>query len=102
MKKIYYNPAELPVAVRLQSSLLGVNKEYECHTGEGPVWMDELFKLAATTTFDKVEVKLSAHNEAYYRDKTTLQKVQLEGWISLKDYKNGGGYLNDKTGLLRL
>lgn len=97
MKKLFYNPSELPVAARLESSLLGVHKEYECYNGEGPVWMDELFRLAATTTFDKVEVKLTAHNQAYYRDsKNPLEQVPVEGWVSLKDYKDGGGYLKDR------
>lgn len=98
MKKLFYNPSELPVAVRIESSLLGVHKEYECHTGEGPVWLDELFKLAATDSFDKVEVKLTPHNQAYYRDsKNSLEQVPVDGWISLKNFKNGGGYLKDRT-----
>lgn len=65
--------------------------------------MEELFKLAATDSFDIVEVKLTPHNQAYYRDsKNPLEQVPVEGWISLKDYKNGDDYLKDKTGLNRL
>ena len=45
MKKLFYNPIEHPVAVKLESKVLGVNKQYEPYTGEGPVGMDELFKL---------------------------------------------------------
>ena len=98
MKKLFYNPSELPIAVRLKSSILGVNKEYECHTGEGPVWMEELFRLAATDSFEIVEVNLTPHNQAYYRDsKNPLEQVPVEGWISLKGYKNGGAYLKDRT-----
>lgn len=88
----------MPVAVILQSKILGVSKEYQCHTGEGPVWMDELFKLAATNSFEKVEVLLSSNNQAYYRNsKNPFEKIPVDGWISLKDYKNGGGYANDKS-----
>jgi len=103
MKKLFYNPIEHPVAVKLESEVLGVNKQYEPNASEGPGSMDELFKLAATDSFDKVEVKLTVHNQAYYRDtKYPLEQVPVDGWISLKDYKNGGGYLKDRTGLNRL
>lgn len=103
MKKLFYNPIEHPVAVKLESKVLGVNKQYEPNAGEGPGSMDELFKLAATDSFDKVEVKLTSHNQAYYRDsKNPLMQVSVNGWISLKDYKNGCGYLKDRTGLSRL
>ena len=98
MKKIFYNPIEHPVAIKLESKVLGVNKQYEPYTGEGSIVMEELFKLAATDSFDKVEVKLTVHNQAYYRDsKNPLEQVPVEGWISLKDYMNGGGYLKDRT-----
>lgn len=98
MKKLFYNPIEHPVAVKLVSKVLGVNKQYELQTCEGPIGMEELFKLAATDSFDNVEVKLTPHNQAYYRDsKNPFEQVPVEGWISLKDYKNGGGYLKDRT-----
>ena len=85
MKKLFYNPIEHPIAVKLESKALGVNKQYEPNAGEGPGSMDELFKLAATDSFDKVEVKLTAHNQAYYRDsKNPLEQIPVEGWISLK------------------
>ena len=103
MKKLFYNSIEHPVAIKLESKILGVNKQYEPNVVGGPVSMEELFKLAATDSFDKVEVKLTAHNQAYYRDsKNPLEQVPVEGWISLKDYKNGGGYLKDRIGLNRL
>lgn len=92
MKKLFYNPIEHPVAVKLESRVLGVNKEYEPNAGGGPGSIDELFKLAATDSFDTVEVKFTAHNQAYYRDsKNPFEQVPVEGWVSLKDYKNGGG-----------
>lgn len=98
MKKLFYNPKEHPVVVKLESRVLGVNKQYEPNAGEGPSSMDELFKLASTDSFDKVEVKLTPHNQAYYRDtKNPLEQVPVDGWISLKDYKNGGGYMKDRT-----
>ncbi len=98
MKKLFFNPIEHPVAVKLESKILGVSKQYEPNAGGGPVSMEELFKLAATDSFDKVEVKLTVHNQAYYCDsKNPLEQVPVEGWISLKDYMNGGGYLKDRT-----
>ena len=103
MKKLFYNPIEHPVAIKLESKILGVNKQYEPNVVGGPVSMEELFKLAATDSFDKVEVNLTPHNQSYYRDsKNPLEQVPVEGWISLKDYKNGGGYLKDRIGLNRL
>ncbi len=97
MKKLYYNPIEVPVEIRIESQILGVKKQYPCHTGEGPVFLEELFKLAATDSFETVEVKLTPHNQAYYRDtKNPLKAVAVDGWISLKEYKNAGGYLKDK------
>lgn len=101
MKILFYNPLEIPIEVRLVSKILGVDKQYQCSTGDGPVYLDELFRLAATETFDEVNVLLSQHNEAYYRKtKTSAQKIEIDGWVSLKEYKNGGGYLNDKANRL--
>lgn len=103
MKKLFYNPSEVPVEIKLESRLLGVKKQYEGYSGGGPIWLDELFKLAATDSFDVVEVKLTPHNQAYYRDsKNPLERVEVDGWISLKDYKNGGGYLKDRTITIKL
>lgn len=97
MKKLYYNPIEAAEEVRLESRILGVKKQYPCHTGEGPIFLEELFKLAATDCFETVDVRLTPHNQAYYRDtKNPLEVVPVDGWISLKEYKNAGGYLKDK------
>ncbi len=96
MKVLFYNPIELPSEVHLISKVLGVDKKYRSEDGNGPVHMDELFRLAATDTFDDVKVLLTAHNEAYYRrTKKSAQKEVVDGWVSLKEYKNGGGYLDD-------
>ena len=101
MKNLFYNPSEMPTEAILISKILGIDKHYQCSTGDGPVHMDELFKLAATETFDEVKVLLTQHNEAYYRKtKTSAQKFEINGWISLKEYRNGGGYLNDKANAL--
>ncbi|MDE7082575.1 MAG: hypothetical protein K2O89_02570 [Clostridia bacterium] len=103
MRKLFYNPAEVPVEVILESRILGFKKRYVCLSGGGPMWMEELFKLAATDTFDNVQVYLTSHNQAYYRDSySPLEKVPAEGWVSLKNCKNGGGYLKDRTGLNKL
>ena len=77
-EKIFYNPIEHPVAIKLESKVLGVNKQYKPYTGEGSIGMEELFKLAATDSFDIVEVKLTPHNQAYYRDsKNPLEQVPV-------------------------
>ena len=85
MKKLFYNPSELPIAVRLKSSILGVNKEYECHTGEGPVWMEELFRLAATDSFEIVEVNLRhTTKRTIVIAKTLLNKFLLKAGYRLR------------------
>ena len=97
MKILYYNPIEMPAEVCLESKILGIKKQYHCSAPSGPVDMDELFRLASTDTFDKVDVLLTSHNEAYYRKtKKSAQKEVVDGWVSLKEYKNGGGYLKDR------
>ena len=101
MKILYYNHIEMPAEVRLESKVLGVKKQYQCDAPSGPVDMDELFRLASTDTFGTVDVLLTSHNEAYYRKtKESAQKEVVDGWVSLKEYKNGGGYLNDKARVL--
>lgn len=97
MKKLYYNPIEIPQSVRIFSSIFKIEKEYDCPSDDGPYDLDELFKLAASNSFEKVEVCFSKHNEAYYRDsKEMTRKVPVVGWFSIKGIRNGGGYLDDK------
>ena len=97
MKILYYNPIEMPAEVCLESKILGIKKQYHCSAPSGPVDMDELFRLASTDTFDTVDVLLTSHNEAYYRKtKKSIQQEVVDGWVSLKEYKNGGGYLKDR------
>ncbi len=75
--------------------------EYEPSAAEGkPVYFDDLYLFAKNRYFDSVQVFLTSHNEAYYRDsKNPIEKVPVTGWVDLCDYKKGGGYLDDKTGL---
>ncbi len=101
MKVLYYNPLELPKEIQLTSKILGIDKTYRSEDGNGPVYMEELFRLAAADSFDDVKVLLTANNEAYYRKtKKSTQKVAVDGWVSLKEYRNGGGYHNDKVSSL--
>lgn len=104
MKKLYYNPIELPEKIKIKSVAFGLDTEYTPSTSEGkPVYIDELYDFAKNRYFDSVQVFLTSHNEAYYRDsKNPIEKVSVTGWVELCDYKKGGGYLDDKTGLYRI
>ena len=51
-------------------------------------------KLSA---FDDVQVSLTAHEQAYVKSsKKAIEGIAVTGWISLREYKNGGGYFDDK------
>ena len=97
MKYLYYNPIELPEKVRLVSNTFGIEQEYEVGPANGfPVYMSELFALAQTQSFDEVQVYLTPHNGAYCKKrKKDFIGTRLSGWISLKDYKDAGGYIED-------
>ena len=58
--------------------------------------IEDLFILANSDIFDKVEVFLSKHNEAYYIESPKFErKIEISGWVSLKDFMDGKGYLQD-------
>lgn len=101
MKKLFYNPIEVPEKIKVKSIAFGLDIEYEPSAAEGkPVYFDDLYLFAKNRYFDSVQVFLTSHNEAYYRDsKNPIEKVPVTGWVDLCDYKKGGGYLDDKTGL---
>lgn len=62
-----------------------------------PVWLDDFFYLAKAPYFDEVQVYLASHNGAYFKKaKRTLEGTKVTGWVSLKDYKNGRGWHDDK------
>lgn len=97
MITLYYNPIEIPSKIKIVSTCFDVDIEYSTDQSDNkPVYMDELFNLAKCGSIDDVAVYLTAHNHAYIRKNKTAPKEKVEGWLSLKGIKNGGGYLNDK------
>lgn len=98
MKYLYYNPYELPTKIKICSSCFNLDTEYFSDEIDGkPIYFDELFKIAALDFFDDVQVLLTSHNGAYIKDsKKALVGTTISGWISLKEYRNGGGWLSDK------
>lgn len=98
MKKLYYNPIEMPLKVHIVAKCFGVDMtdEEPFHTGI-PCYMEPLFELAKIDCFDEVEVYVTSHNGAYIRDtKKPMERTEVTGWVSLKNVRNGGGYLEDK------
>lgn len=97
MKTLYYNPIEIPCKIKIVSRCFGIDVEYSPEESEGkPVYVDELFTLAKSDSFDDVAVYFTAHEQAYIRKNKFAVKESIEGWFSLKGIRNGGGYLNDK------
>lgn len=98
MKQLYYNPIELPEKIRIKSSCFNINVEYAPQESDGkPVFLQELFYLSKSESFDAVEVYLTSHNAAYIKTgKKATIGTRISGWVSLKKYGNGGGYLEDQ------
>lgn len=98
MKYLYYNPFEVPQRVKIQSKCFGIDVEYApWEAGEKPVGFRSLFELAALECFDDVQIYLTPHEQAYWKSKKNDSVgTSITGWISLKKYRNGGGYLEDK------
>ena len=101
MKYLFYNPIESATKVRIKSKCFGIDIEYSSYEAmDKPVYIDQLFQLSQLEWFDDVQVYLSAHESAYYKNKKSDSKrTKITGWISLKEYKNGGGYLKDSLSL---
>ena len=100
MKWLYYNPIEIPSGVRISSKSLSINMEYDpCDGNDHPAfYIDDLFLMAKCNCFDDIQVLLTSHNDSYYKNgKNSNNRYPVTGWISLKEYKNGGGWRNDKT-----
>lgn len=98
MKQLYYNPDEIPARIMIHSSCFNLDLEYSPEDlNDMPVRFDELFILANSSAFDEIKVFLTSSNDAYIKDckKAAIGK-SITGWVSLKDYGNGGGYLTDK------
>lgn len=97
MKKLFYNPIEVPEEIHIVSKCFGVDVKYTPFDSTGqPVHLDELFELAKLNCFDEVKVYFSKHNQAYIRKTGENTKEEVLGWVSLKRLKNGGGYFTDK------
>lgn len=94
IKYLYYNPIEPIDRVHIVSKMLEFDKnitnEYQIPS------IEDLFILANSDIFDKVEVFLSKHNEAYYIESPKFErKIEISGWVSLKNFMDGKGYLQD-------
>ena len=117
MKTLFYNSIELPAEVHIVSECFGIDITYEpMGDPDHPAWMSELFNLAKCDSFEEVAVRLTKHNEGYTRKSKFAEREEVNGWISLKEVKNGegphpiktpkgwlhlgGGYLKDKALLL--
>ena len=98
MKKLYYNPMEVPERIHILSRAFGIDVVYDITNAEGkPVYLDDLFEVAKSSVFEAVEVFLTEHNEAYYRESRHVYvREALAGWVNLREYKKGGGYLQDR------
>ena len=101
MKKMYYNPIEMPVRIKIVSKCFNVDVEYipEVTSHNYPCHFDDLFLLAYSSCFDEVAVYVTEHEQAYIRKTKNSPKEHLKGWVSLKGVVDGGGYLNDKSTL---
>lgn len=104
MKFLYYNPIEVPQRIHIKSSAFNIEMIYEPYNaGRRPADFEELFNLASLDCFDEVSVYLTQHDQAYYKtSKKAIEGYIITGWVNLKDYKKGGGYLNDTVTLKRI
>lgn len=100
MKRLYYNPLEPAAKIRIKSRCFEIDTEYEpCNSDsyDKPAFIHDLFKLAALDCFDDVQVYLTSHEQAYWKSKkAAFVGTRITGWVSLKEYKDGGGYLEDQ------
>ena len=99
MKYLFYNEVEFPLKYRIKSKCFGLDIEYDAYdksTKYPCLFMKDLFDLAKCQTISDVQIYCTWHLEAYVKDdKKSLNGFTVEGWISLKEVKNGGGYLKD-------
>lgn len=84
MKTLFYNSIELPAEVHIVSECFGIDITYE------PMGDPD-------HSFEEVAVRLTKHNEGYTRKSKFAEREEVNGWISLKEVRNGGGYFNDKA-----
>ena len=95
MKKLYYNPIEMPLSIKLISKTGEVREISEQKDPTELIPLDYLFD--SIEDYKDILVKLTSHNEAYYpkHNGKGYERVPVKGEISLKEYVNGGGYLED-------
>lgn len=104
MNYLFYNPIEFPNMIRIKSSCFGIDVEYEPLdiNNKKPTKIEELFILSKSSSFESVEVLLTTNNEAYEKNnKKALVGTRIKGWVDLKKYKDGGGYLDDYVAQLK-
>lgn len=104
MSYLFYNPIEFPNMIRIKSSCFGIDVEYDPFdiNNKKPIKIDELFILSKSRYFESVEVLLTTNNEAYEKiDKKALVGTRVKGWVDLKKYKDGGGYLSDHVAQIK-
>ena len=99
MKYLFYNPIEVPQKIHIISKAFNLDILYDASdAGERPVSFNDLFNLSRLDCFDEISIYLTPHEQAYYKkSKKSLEGVPVTGWINLKEYRNGGGYLEDKS-----
>lgn len=97
MKRLYYNPLEIPNRIVLikgdtRIELSNQNDYTDDRLTESICYLKDLFKVL--DDYDDVLVSLTSHNQAYYWKNN--ETVTVAGEVSLKEFSNGGGYMNDK------
>ena len=97
MKYLYYNPIEVPEKIHIVSKAFGLDITYAANnSGNKPISFSELFAIADLECFDAAVVYLSPHEQSYYKNKkSAIEGFSVVGWVDLKDFYNGGGYLDD-------
>ena len=96
MRKLYYNPIEPAAKVHIVSKCFNIDLYYTafetCEKGY-PIMMDDLFDLAKCSAFEVVDVLFTEHEQGFAKGKAGEPAQPVVGWVPLKVYKNGGGYL---------
>lgn len=98
MQYLYYKKDEMPLMVRIINRSLGIDMKYYPYDGKlHPANnMLELFSIAESKVYDDVQIYISKRLQAYSKyKKKSLVGYKIEGWISLREYKNGGLNNND-------